>query len=260
VTPFYLFAHYLKYLFIARDKHSVHSPFVFNFYTNHLKAFDDKLAFETIERLRKSLKKNTTRINVTDFGAGSRLTKSSSRTIASIASRAEKNPSIARMIYRIVKFQQPNVILDLGTSLGLTTLYQSKAMPKAMLYSFEGCPAIAAIAAENFKAETCAPIHQVIGNIDETLPRVLSTVTKVDFVFFDANHRYEPTVRYFHQCLLKANEDSIFVFDDIYWSPEMKAAWNTIKADPSVGISIDLFYIGIIFFRKKQPPQHFTLR
>jgi predicted O-methyltransferase YrrM len=260
LNKFFLISQYFNYLLKARDKHSVHSPFVFDFYTKIIKdktLFPD---FEKIEILRKELKNNFEKIEINDFGAGSEVDNSNDRTIASISKYSEKNPSLAQLIFRIIKNQKPGTILDLGTSLGITTLYQAKANPLGKVYTFEGCPNTAAIAEKNFKKLSVSNIELIIGNIDDTLPELLQQLSTVDFAFFDANHRYEPTINYFRQCLQKATEDSIFIFDDIYWSPGMKKAWEEIKKHPSVGISIDLFFIGILFFRKKQPVQHFTLK
>jgi predicted O-methyltransferase YrrM len=244
----------------ARNEHSVHSPFVFDFYTKIIKDKTVYPDFEKIEILRKELKCNFEKIEITDFGAGSGVDNSNYRAIASISKYSEKKPSLAQLIFRIIKNQQPATILDLGTSLGITTLYESKANPSGKVYTFEGCPNTALIAKKNFEKLSASNIEIIVGNIDSTLPELLKQLSTVDFVFFDANHRYEPTVNYFHQCLEKATEDSVFIFDDIYWSPGMKKAWEEIKHHPSVGISIDLFFIGILFFRKKQPVQHFTLK
>ncbi|MEP7128428.1 MAG: SAM-dependent methyltransferase, partial [Chitinophagales bacterium] len=73
-------------------------------------------------------------------------------------------------------------------------------------------------------------------------------------------HRKEPTMNYFRQAIEFINDDSIFIFDDIHWSAEMKAAWNSIKAHPQVTLTIDLFFFGIVFFRKQLSKQDFILR
>src|SRR5690606_35219993 len=124
---------------------------------------------------------------------------------------------------------------------GITTLYEAVAAPTAKIITFEGCPQTAAVAERNFRKLNRQNIEIVTGNIDETLPERLKEVSSIDFVFFDANHRYEPTVRYFETCLSKAHNDTCFIFDDIHWSDEMEQAWETIRAHPSVTVSIDLF-------------------
>lgn len=260
MNKFFTFFQFLRHFFYARNEHSLHSPFAYTFYTELVKSKTISPDIAAIETVRKELKQNNTFIRVTDLGAGSGINNSRNRTISSICRYSEKKPALARLIYRIIQKFQPKTIFDLGTSLGLTTLYEAKANPSAEVYTFEGCPDTAALAQENFKRLNARNITTIVGNIDTTLPEMIGKTDSLDFVFFDANHRYEPTLRYFQLCLQKAHEDSIFVFDDIYWSIEMKKAWSKIKQDPSVGMSMDLFYIGIIFFRKKQPVQHFTLK
>jgi predicted O-methyltransferase YrrM len=254
----------LKYLFqfllASKNEHSLHSPFVFDLYTKIVKDQKTHKIFDEIENLRKKLLKDKTVIEITDLGAGSKIYKNNLREIRQIAKSAEKAPRFGRLLFRLIQYFKPKTIFDLGTSLGITTLYESKAYEAGKIYTFEGCPQTAEIAQENFKALNCENIEVVVGNLNETLSDKLNEITQLDFAFFDANHRYEPTVQYFEMCMEKANEESVFVFDDIHWSDEMHEAWQHISKHPDVMISIDLFFIGLVFFRKNQPKQHFILR
>lgn len=251
---------YIKYLLKAKDEHSLHSPFVFEFYTKILKDKTNYAEYDEIETLRKELLNNKRIVNITDFGAGAKMNKSIQRTVEDIAKKSLKKPSLAQLFFRIIKFYQYKNVLDLGTSLGLTTAYLGKANSEVKLKSFEGCAETSEIAQENFYKLSLENIEIIVGNIDETLPGKLKETLSLDFVFFDANHRYEPTMSYFEQCRAKAHDESCFIFDDIYWSDEMKQAWQTIQKHESVSVSIDLFWVGIVFFRKKQPKQHFVLK
>jgi predicted O-methyltransferase YrrM len=252
--------YYLQFLFSSKNEHSLHSPFVFELYTKIIQSKTKYPVFEQIENLRKILLKNRTIIEITDFGAGSKIHKTNQREIRQIAKSAEKNPKFGRLLFRLIQHFKPSIIFDLGTSLGITTIYESKAYHDSKVSTFEGCPATAEIAKLNFEELRCKNVGLIIGNIDETLPEELAKINQLDFAFFDANHRYEPTVRYFELCLKKANESSVFVFDDIHWSDEMHRAWQVIRNHPDVMISIDLFYVGLVFFRKNQPKQDFILR
>jgi predicted O-methyltransferase YrrM len=252
--------YYLQFLFNSKNEHSLHSPFVFELY---IKIIDSKThlpIFEKIENLRKKLLKNHSVIEITDFGAGSKIYKTNQREIGQIAKSAEKKPKFGKLLFRLIQHFKPKTIFDLGTSLGITTIYESKAYSDSKIITFEGCPATATIAKQNFESLFCNNIEIIVGNIDETLPNELSRIKQLDFAFFDANHRFEPTVRYFELCLAKATEESIFVFDDIHWSDEMHEAWQYIRNHKDVMISIDLFYVGLVFFRKNQPKQDFVLR
>ena len=126
--------------------------------------------------------------------------------------------------------------------------------------TFEGCPQTAAIAEENFRQLGLSNVEIVVGNIDDTLAPALAASPPIDFAFFDANHRYEPTVRYVETCLAHIHNDTVFVFDDIHWSAEMEQAWAYIQAHPSVSLTVDLFWVGLVFFRHEQPKQNFVLR
>jgi predicted O-methyltransferase YrrM len=238
--------YFFQFLLASKNEHSLHSPFVFDLYTKIVKDKKNLPIYIVIE--------------ITDFGAGSQIYKTNYREIRQIAKSAEKSPRFGRLLFRLIEHFKPTTIFELGTSLGITTLYESKACESGKVYTFEGCPATAKIARENFKALNCENIEIIVGNLDETLSNKLNKVEQLDFVFFDANHRFEPTVRYFEFCMIKATEESVFVFDDIHWSDEMHNAWKYISNHPSVMISIDLFFVGLVFFRKNQPKQHFVLR
>ena len=252
--------YYFQFLFAAKNEHSLHSPFVFELYTKIIQSKTQFPVFLTIENLRKKLFKNRSIINITDFGAGSRIYKTNQREIRQIAKSAEKNPKFGKLLFRLIQHFKPSTIFDLGTSLGITTIYESKAYESSKISTFEGCPATAKLARKNFQELDCKNVEIIVGNIDETLAQKLAQIKQLDFAFFDANHRYEPTVKYFEMCLQKANEETVFVFDDIHWSAEMHEAWQVIKNHPTVMISIDLFYVGLVFFRKNQPKQDFILR
>lgn len=253
---------FLCYLFTAKNEHSLHSPFVFQLYTQVIrpKKTTEPPVFQRIEAIRKQLLQDPTEIEVQDFGAGSRVNNSPKRSIRQITRNAEKPVKFARLLFRLVQHFKPNSVFDLGTSFGMTTAYLSNAKPDNQVLTFEGCPQTAAIAQQHFESLGCQNTQLVVGNLDETLPQQVQAINQLDFAFFDANHRYEPTVRYFETCLTKATEKSVFVFDDIHWSSEMEQAWQYIKAHPQVSITIDLFFVGLVFFRTQQPKQDFVLR
>jgi predicted O-methyltransferase YrrM len=103
-------------------------------------------------------------------------------------------------------------------------------------------------------------IQQISGDINETLPNTLASLSGVDFAFIDANHRYEPTINYFEWLMQKSNKETIIVLDDIHWSLEMHQAWSSIITRPEVTLSIDLFQIGIVYFLPELNKQHYRLR
>jgi predicted O-methyltransferase YrrM len=241
------------------DEHGVHSPFVFDLLIGTIYNRRDYYAYKKIEQLRAHALESKQQVNCIDLGAGSLVQNKQSKLVKQIAASAVKPQAFSQLLFRLVNHFQPGTVLELGTSLGISTAYMAAANSKTKVVSIEGCPEIATIAKQNFQRLGLKNIEQVIGNFDDVLPQVLSKIEKLDFVFIDGNHRKEPTLAYFKQCLDRSHSESVFVIDDIYWSAEMKQAWQEIKDNPQVTVTIDLFFMGIVFFRKEQVKQHFVI-
>ncbi len=254
---------YLKFRLRAGTAHGLHSPFVYGLYTTVVIHDGEFGAYARVEARRQALLADERVLAVADFGAGSQVAGAGGarRAVRAIARHAAKPPRLAQLLFRLVNHFRPAVTLELGTSLGLSTAYLALADSRQRVISFEGCPATAVVARETFRELDLGNVELVEGNLDDTLPAVLAQLdVPLDFVFFDGNHRYEPTLRYFEQCLAKAHAESVFVVDDIHWSAEMERAWAAIQAHPAVVVTVDLFYVGLVFFRPQQPRQHFRLR
>ncbi|GEO08601.1 O-methyltransferase [Segetibacter aerophilus] len=254
---------YLSYYLTASNGkgHGVHSPFVFDFITNVLNDRRTFYAYQELEELRHQLLADKRVLTIEDFGAGSAITKSKQRRISSIARSALKPKKYGQLMFRMVDYYKANTIVELGTSLGITTSYLASGNLKGKVYTFEGARQVAEVAKQNFTQLSLENIELIEGSFDDTLKPFLTKIDKVDILFIDGNHRKEPTIEYFEQLLSKASESSVFVFDDIHWSEGMEAAWSHIKNHPSVTLTIDLFFIGLVFFRKEQKvAQHFSIR
>lgn len=255
-----LFA-YFRFWLRSGNAHGLHSPFVFGLYTSVVRHTGQYRAYAAVEERRRQLLASPARISVTDLGAGSHTGAGQQRRVADIARTAAKPRKLAQLLFRLVNYLRPATVLELGASLGLTTAYLAAADSRHRVVTFEGCPNVAAVARETFAALKLHNVEVVEGNLDATLDATLAALgSPVDFVFFDGNHRYEPTLRYFEICLAHRTDNSTFVFDDIHWSEDMERAWETIKAHPEVRLTVDLFFFGLVFFRKNQPKQHFWLR
>lgn len=214
---------------------------------------------ESVDLYRKALLSNTTQIKVTDFGAGSKVFKGNRRVVAGIAAKAGISAKRGALLSKTVDYFKPSTILEIGTSLGISAAFMASAGPETKICSLEGCPTLAGLAKNYFADFNFTNIEVVVGEFSQTLPSVLKN-KKYDLIYFDGNHQKEPTLSYFRQCLDAADENSVFIFDDIHWTPSMEEAWMTIKNHQSVTVSIDTFTWGIVFFRKGQVKQHFTLR
>jgi predicted O-methyltransferase YrrM len=236
---------------------------VFDFVTRVLNDRQTHPEYAPIEALRSRLLRDPTLLEVEDLGAGSAHPAFSTRTVASIARRAAKPTRLGQLLFRVAKHYKPSTILELGTSLGLSTAYLAAAAPETndtKVYTIEGSPAIAEVARANLRSLNLdACLH--LGNFDTVLPELLPTIQPPGLVFVDGNHRLEPTVRYFHLVLQHVARPAILIFDDIHWSAEMEQAWAAIRADPRVGLTIDLFFLGFVFLRDEfKVKQDFVIR
>lgn len=241
------------------DEHSLHSPFFFDLYTKTIKGASDTHEFGSIENLRSNLLSDDRSIEVADFGSGSSHIKGSSRQISKIAATS-LSPQKYSLLYRRIldRFNCQN-ILDLGTSLGINTLYLASCKG-CRVSTFEGSPSIAEAAQKLFASAGANNIVVIPGDIDRTLPEFLRASEKIDFAFLDANHRYEPTLNYFHGIVQKVHQHSVIVADDIHHSAEMERAWMDIQHHTSVYGTADLFRCGLIFFDPSLNRQHHVLQ
>ena len=264
----HLIKSYLKFLFHSKNEHGVHSPFVFDLVT---KCFYDNTKYpeyETLKSYRKSLLENKNTIEVTDFGAGSRVFKSNTRAISKIAQTAGITPKNAELLFRIVRYFQPKSVLEIGTSLGLATSALSLGNKNAQIITLEGCPNTIATAKKMFQVSSFKfPNNNVeFVNTEFNLyfenfkPETLNLKPQIfDLVYFDGNHSKKATLDYFEALLPTISNDSVWIFDDIHWSTDMEEAWEIIKNHPKVSVTIDTFQWGIVFFRAEQEKEHFII-
>jgi predicted O-methyltransferase YrrM len=262
-STFQLAKKYLRYYFTAAsgEGHGVHSPFVFEFIRHVLKDKRSYDCYKFIEDKRLELLKNNETVEVEDFGAGSSVIKSNKRVIKNIAASSLKPKKFAQLLFRIVQYYQPGNILELGTSLGITTAYLAKANETSKVFTCEGSKNIAAIAQKNFEDLGLKNVRLTIGHFADTMQPLLKRIEKVDLAFIDGNHRKQPTLDYFETLLQHSKTSTILIFDDIHWSEEMEAAWSDIKAHSAVTLTIDLFFIGLVFINPDfKVKQHFTIR
>ncbi len=254
----YQLLQYIKFLLKSTNQHGVHSPFVYNLIT---KCFYDKTeytAYKHILNYKNALLKNKTGIKVTDLGAGSQMMKQNERIISSMAKNAGSTNKRAKLLYRLVNYFNSKIILELGTSLGIATHAMSLANQETKITTIEGCSNISEFSKANFKRYHLNNIDVKTGDFNKVTSQLQTN--NYDLVFFDGNHQKEATLSYFETFLQTINNDSVFIFDDIYWSKEMTQAWEIIKQHPKVSVTIDTFFWGFVFFRKEQVKEHFIIR
>ena len=249
---------YLKFLWKSTNAHGVHSPFVFNLIRKCFYDSKNHPQYKVLESYRNSLLQNKNTIEVTDFGAGSRVFKSNTRAINKIAKNAGISPKDAQLLFRVVNYFQPKAILEIGTSLGLAT--SALALNDfSEVTTLEGCPETAKVSQQQFK-EFNLKVNSVVTEFESYLKNLNRTPQNLHLIYFDGNHSKEATLNYFNLLLPTISNETVWIFDDIHWSKGMEDAWEIIKKHPKVTVTIDTFQWGFVFFRKEQVKEDFIVR
>lgn len=259
IRLFFLFRFITHYL-TAKRVDVLHSPFVYRLYTSCIKRSAAQ-SFPEGDALYRRMLTDTRKITQHDYGSGTLVTRE--QRVFRIATEQAKSRRILRILASLIREMKYTTGVELGTSLGLSAAFQGDAFRSngGILHTIEGAKAFAQLASEHL--DSCGLQHTVqqhIGQFDDELPQLLPTLSKIDYVFIDGNHRHDPTLQYFHTFLPYMHSKSVMVFDDIRWSKGMSDAWETIKSHPDVTVTVDLFFIGLVFFRKEQAREHFKLR
>lgn len=232
--------------------HNVHSPFAFDLITNVIEERHSFYIYSKIESIRKELLLDDSQIYVEDFGTG----KSGFRKISNIAKRSLKKTKEAQLLHRLAWASRPCNVVELGTSLGITTAYFASIDSRMPCYSLEASSEVLGVASQTISKCGLSNVSLISGDIKDTLPILLNNITQLGFVFFDANHTKQATLEYFDMCLSKLGPNSVFVFDDIHASKGMTEAWSEIISNSKVRLSLDLFSFGIVYFNLKLNKQH----
>ena len=250
---FYRIWTYIRHFFTAWNTtgEGIHSPYLFHLVRFILRDRNPYYCFADIERRREMLLGNEEVLHVTDFGsAGSKEGKPIDRHVCDIARGHLESPQVGQMLFRIVNFmneaqKRPLEILELGTSLGITTAYLASADSRNRVTTLEGSEAVLHVAQGVWKALKLENIEWLQGNIDETLEQAVHA--PLDIAYVDANHTYEATLRYVHYLLPRMQEKGMIILDDIHYSKDMERAWETLKKDDRVTSSMDLYHVGFLF-------------
>jgi predicted O-methyltransferase YrrM len=253
---------YLKYLFIAKHRHGfgIHSPFAFDLVTNIIEDRFMYPEYKEMDSHRNELLHNKEIIDDGTFGAESKTHPNGPTKIAPLVRRSSVSKKNGELLFRLSRHFKPATMLELGTSIGLSSLYLSKGNPAGTLYTIEGNENKIRLAEKNHKSWNCNNIKYLNGKFDDVLPDLLEHLQVLDFVFFDGNHRKAPTLHYFGLCLKLIDEKSVFIFDDIHWSREMEETWQAIKQYKEVIVTFDLFNMGLVFFGKGLQKQDYILK
>ncbi len=252
----------IKYFMLSRHKngHGIHSPFVYSLIKDVFKNKTSLTLVSMVEKTRKGYRKNKKLITVNDLGAGSLKLQNRERRISDIAKYATVRQRYGALLSRLASMVDGKTLIEMGTSLGIGTMYLALGAPSSRVITIEGCKNISALAKTNFSGSKLGNIETVTGNFDEVLDDILKKSAQIGLVYIDGNHRSEALLRYMDLLYDYINEDTIIVVDDIHYSRDMELGWNALKESNSVVLSVDILQMGLLFFRKGIRKQDFVIR
>ena len=243
--------YFLRFYQRAVTIYDLHSPLLAKYLLPLFYGKKQKLV--AVETRRKSLLKDKRQLRKTEFGAGSSFHKGKRLFVHKMA--ASSPVSSKEGIWLALLANQPGTktILELGTHFGLSTSYLASLNKKVQVYTIEGCPETAAIAAETFtKLNLDDRIHQQIGSFDELLPYFLPQCPPIDLLFIDGNHRGKSLFHYLNICSPYLSANGIIILSDIYWSEDMGQTWVNIYQKNTRFHAIDLFHFGLLIPRQNE--------
>lgn len=251
---------YIVYKLTARHRfgHGIHSPFMFGFVRNVLRNDAGIIVPENIKSWHDQLKRDKKLLQLDFTGLKSKMNSSDVRAVGEMAKHSSIRKKYGELLYRVSAYIKPEQIIELGTGLGISTTYLASGFPVAIVKTIEGSKNKSEFAEAELNKLGIKNVQYIRGRFDELLTK-LKIVHGSGLIFIDGNHNYESTIRYFKHFRDQAGEETIIIFDDINWSEEMSRAWKEIVNDRKVMFSIDLFFFGIVFFRKGSHKQHYII-
>lgn len=253
---------YIRHLFYFRHRKGfgIHSPYIFEF-VNKLVFNGAKIHVpKELTDSHRKLKKDPRKIPVIELGAPSNVNSSGERSVASFVRGSSVTIKYGKLLYRICRWFEPDQIIELGTGLGISTLYLASACPGAQTLTIEGNKHRAAFAEDLLESLGLEAVSIYQGDIGEVLESLVPNIQGNFVAYVDGNHRYEPTMAYLRALVGACEKEAVIIMDDIYWSKEMSLAWRELLRWPEVRVSIDLYQMGILMLRKDLHKADYKIR
>lgn len=249
---------YIKYRWIAKRRHGIHSPFVYEFSDKCLEIELKESDKQVLKHLFSALRNDKRTIEFTDFGAGSKKL-GNRRSVKDLFRKSSSNGRFGKLFYQISSYYKPKNVLEFGTSIGIGSIHFALGNPESKITTIEACPETYKLAKENFEKLKLTSIEVVNSTFNDFLESK-KHIQPFDLIFIDGHHDGEALLRYCKALEPCIHEDTFIIIDDIRWSDSMYSAWNELVAREEFHVSIDFFRMGILVKRPKQVKEHFTLK
>jgi len=259
---FFRMSGYLKYRIIAMSAkgHGIHSPFVYDLVTRVFSRKPDSALTSSIENIRKNSANDRRVLNFTDLGAGSGRDGIEQTTVSRVTRRSSVPAKYGRFLMNMAMEFGNQLIIEFGTAAGISTMYLATGRSDSVVISMEGSGALADVAAANLEEAGIKNVRILKGPFADHFSDLAGYGCTPGLVFIDGDHRKKPLLDYFGRICELSDPETVIIIDDINYSKEMSEAWDEIKKNALVTSTIDIFRMGVVFFRKGMTANHYVIR
>ena len=217
---------YLKYLMQRKSKYSIHSPFVYDFM---VKVLYDKGSNRDYDLM----------LRVSHLVDGKRF-----------ATRSRRKQ--ARFLYRLVGYLEPETVLSFGKVSALNTSALALGNLQTKVYLEQSTEFL-----ETLSSMGVVNVNLIHPDADEEeqLERY-----NTGFVLYGLEDFGEDNWNNLEDGMAQADDDTVLVFEGIHHSRRTEAAWEAIKEGEGVTLTMDLYTMGLVFFREGIEKQDFVLK
>ena len=167
-----------------------------------------------------------------------------------------------RILYNVVKVMESRHVIELGTYLGMSTMFLLEALdtagPEAHVTTIELHDKYHSIASALLDQRFKGRVTCIQGLTEEVVPELGRTMTGVDLMFHDAGHTGENYVRDFKAAEPSLASGAVLLFDDIRWrdpsvatsDPRCHDGWMEVTRHPRVRRAGEIDeYMGALLLR-----------
>jgi len=245
---------------MSRRGHGIHSPFLFDLVTRVFRNSEGKDIDNRIGLIRKNLRKDKRILRIEDLGAGGTGRGYRNARVCDVVRRSSVSPKYGQFLTNMAAEFGKDLIFELGTAAGISSMYMVMGAPGSRLLTIEGSEELAGLASANFKEAGLSNITVLKGSFDTNLGVLSAMGAAPGLIYIDGDHRKFPLLSYFDRLNQLSDAETVIIIDDINHSPEMGEAWEEITKDERVAMTVDIYRMGIVFLKKGLTPGHYVIR
>ncbi|MCF8236593.1 MAG: class I SAM-dependent methyltransferase [Saprospiraceae bacterium] len=233
------------YYWQARTAYSMHSPLLYSFCREVLDDRRSFYAFEEIEIWRYHLLHESSELHVVDLGAGGQDALDQNRIVSSIAKTSLSPPWKCRYLFRMVLWWKPDLLLEFGTSLGVSTAYLAAASIHTPLITVDGSDSHLQLARKGWNKLGLDHIEEWNLSFQQAIQRIPWDQHGRILIYLDGDHRPARVLEILQTIQEKTRHPFLVIIDDIRWSDDMWAGWQEWRSAFQSGAWLDLYQVGI---------------